>query len=370
MVSIRNGDDHRQFDISRELLLAKGIDFGEGDLTDETVKCITMHDVNADAFNLFVMWLYGYDLPKVAIPTLDFTDPDDSWVTHPSHCQSNASQSSNLVVEPMLEPLSVPVPGPRFASTLQPDRKGSLVIENFQHICFMKDFKRFSVDEIRLANAAPASAVSSSPSERAGSLTSLTSSSAPNLSYSGECKSPCSLKRGRSSAELPQMAKRTKIEADLDSGNEKIQTLLLELALLAHQYGWTQCFNLAVDTYRHGERELNRKLPKLDHIRLAYKNLDAANTPVALLMADYAFYKAAQAGLTEFARTVFLEKPTFMQDYVARLDGKVQVPGCKVFRGDETGFRIYTEPTGVSPSSSRRYTPLDDFSAEHYHMEH
>lgn len=147
-----------------------------------------------------------------------------------------------------------------------------------------------------------------------------------------------------------------KQKTNVPSANDQIQLLLLKLAILAQKYGWSECFNATIESYRAGEKMMDRTYPVLSHIQLVYSADNSTHSPATRLLTDYAFYKGAQSGISRY-HTVFVLKPAFMGDYHSRLDGEVTVPGCKILRSQ-----------GRLTFSISFPGPLDGEYTQHYHM--
>ncbi|KAK6071517.1 hypothetical protein SCUP234_09628 [Seiridium cupressi] len=131
-IIVNNGAEPRQFPISRELLIAKAVKFGlGGDPADHKVTTLTLTNVNTDAFNLFVNWLHGRDLPKVEMAEV--------FEAH-----------DTTVPKPPIDLAKMPRRGPVFSPTVELEFAGEPYKNSYQHICFMNRYKSRSQEEIRL----------------------------------------------------------------------------------------------------------------------------------------------------------------------------------------------------------------------------
>lgn len=102
--------------------------------------------------------------------------------------------------------------------------------------------------------------------------------------------------------------------------------------LLAEIAGWDQCFNDAMDNYRHGEIQIKRKSLNLDHIDLAYSTIAAARhmpdcSPTLNFIADYAYPKGTEHGLLTVYMELFAKFPRFLSDIKLREQGPHSFPG-------------------------------------------
>ncbi|KAM0811735.1 hypothetical protein AB5N19_12091 [Seiridium cardinale] len=351
-IIVNDGAEPRQFLIPRELLIVKAVKFGlGGDPADHKVTTLTLTNVNTDAFNLFVNWLYGRDLPKVELAEVF------------EACDTTAPK-------PHIDLAKLPLRGPVFSPTVKFEIEGKPYENSYQHICFMDGYKSHSPEEIRLkyleyfppANQGPP--FSGSAGFNLTNNGPLSNSSMSNSRTTLSPQTTSTIKRQQSPSQSTHLAKRAKTEADDKNNNETIQMLLLSLSALARKFRWPKCFNQAIENYRFGERFMHRSFPKEEHIYLAYENSISSPNPIVRLVADYAFYCIVQSGSTLSARPAFAKKPLFMSDFMDRLDGTVIVPGCNVIRSGGN-LQISTQPR----MNEFRSTPLDNMHADNYRMD-
>ncbi|RYP21604.1 hypothetical protein DL767_009221 [Monosporascus sp. MG133] len=121
---------------------------------------------------------------------------------------------------------------------------------------------------------------------------------------------------------------------------EALQSTLLNLALMAEEYRLFTIFNAAMDAFRHGELQLRRQHPSLEHISRCYSRCRPPRDDSILVrfMHDYAFVWGRDNRV--MARYVELfATPGFARAMTDRLDGTIKVPGgCDLL---DAGVRTY-----------------------------
>ncbi|KAH6653064.1 hypothetical protein BKA67DRAFT_568474 [Truncatella angustata] len=284
------------------------------------------------------MWLHGLRLPKVA----------RSPIVMPLQLQTAGV-------------VKVPGNGPDFEATVEIDPTSSLNKNCFQHICCVEFYKDLSVEEVRLAKLIACS--TSPPAVPQNGL----QAASPSQSLLLGPGSSGYRKRQSAQTQFPVAHNKIKKQAGVSRDNERVQTLLLQLALLAQKYNWAGCFNRAIATYRYGERQLRRTLPQIHHIQLIYRDNSADTSQIARLMVDYAFCCGTQSAMQDLVVAVSATTPGFLVDYMKRLDGTVAVPGCIVTRCNGS-INICANSTG-SIIQTHYAAPLNENNAHHYCMQ-
>ncbi|KAK8055699.1 hypothetical protein PG993_000926 [Apiospora rasikravindrae] len=156
-LSIYVGPERRQFILPGHFLGKKSIDLDlllqrcgsspsdPSGATDSGIQEFQLDTVDLKAFNLFVQWLYGIELPQVqpAWPSspLSLDDGRLSEVPQPAHLQSSGA----------LIPL------------VQNENPTGSVQNSFRHIVFRWPYRKFSAEEIRLADMLRSSAETGDP---------------------------------------------------------------------------------------------------------------------------------------------------------------------------------------------------------------
>ncbi|RYP45016.1 hypothetical protein DL768_008581 [Monosporascus sp. mg162] len=121
---------------------------------------------------------------------------------------------------------------------------------------------------------------------------------------------------------------------------EALQSTLLNLALMAEEYRLFPLFNAAMDAFRHGELQLRRRHPSLEHISRCHNRCRPPrdNSVPARFMHDYAFV----LGRDNRAMARYVElfaMPRFARAMMDRLDATISVPGgCNLL---DAGVRTY-----------------------------
>ncbi|KAK7924274.1 nuclear protein 96-domain-containing protein [Apiospora marii] len=249
--------------------------------------------VDPEAFNLLAQCLYGMDLPRVPLAwprrtKLSLKDGCLSEVPHPAQLQTSGA------LEPLVE---------------KENATGSDQ-NRFLHIVFHEPYRKFSAEEIRISDKC-----------RLRHLAALKKSSMVNP-------------KGASEGHIQQSAvvktedsgKPVDAGASIEEENERIQTGLLKLMLVAEIAGWDQCFTDAMDNYRHGEIQMKRNSLNLDHIDLAYSTIASAHhmpdhSPTLNFIADYAYSKGTEHGLLTVYLGLFTKFPRFLSDIQLREQG-------------------------------------------------
>lgn len=128
---------------------------------------------------------------------------------------------------------------------------------------------------------------------------------------------------------------------------EFLQAMLVKVMILAHKYAFDNPFNDAVDMYRRGERELERRHPVIRHIELAYA-FCSRECPLVTLMADMAAYFAKLNTMAPEVLEFATQCEEFREDLAARHDERVGFPGFQrrrdvidVFRSPLSGGKDY-----------------------------
>ncbi|RYP92958.1 hypothetical protein DL770_000918 [Monosporascus sp. CRB-9-2] len=109
---------------------------------------------------------------------------------------------------------------------------------------------------------------------------------------------------------------------------EALQSTLLNLALMAEEYRLFPLFNAAMDAFRHGELQLQRQHPSLEHVSRCHSRRRPPRDDSVLtrFMHDYAFVRGRDNKV--MARYVELfATPGFARAMTDRLDGTIRVPG-------------------------------------------
>jgi hypothetical protein len=243
----------------------------------------SLDTVDPEAFNLFTQWLYGMDLPRVPLAwpriALSLDDGCLSEVPHPARL--------------------------RFLGALTPlvenETPTSSAQNRFLHIVFSEPYRKFSVEEIRTADS---------------------------------LRMPVAIPKGASEGHVQQSTvvktedtdKPVDAKASIEEENERIQAGLLKLMLVAEIAGWDQCYNDAMDNYRHGEIQMDRNSLNLEHIDLAYSTIASArhmpdHSPTLNFIADYAYSKGTEHGLLTVYLGLFAKFPRFLSDIQLREQG-------------------------------------------------
>ncbi|KAK8050143.1 hypothetical protein PG994_011873 [Apiospora phragmitis] len=315
-VSVYVGPERRQFIILGQVLNKKSIKWNllfkrcgafqqdYADLADELLK-FRLDAVDPEAFNLFAQWLYGIELPR-----------------------------SSGALKPWVEKSEV-----------------SSAKSSFNHIAFHGPYRKFSAEEIRLADmlrfsaartstssttdakSPPESHVSPREDMLSGALTNMTlqprqekaTAESPNARQASQQNTTA--KKDDTVPDNPLPAKPL-----TEAMDERTQTNLLKLMLLAEMAGWKQCFSDALDNYRHGEIHIKRETLNHDHIDLAYSTIAAArlmpNESITLqFMADYAYFTSLKHGHLTAYQQLFTKFPRFLNDTKLREEGRLFVPG-------------------------------------------
>lgn len=271
--------------------------------------------VNPEAFNLFTQWLYGIELPRVqwAWPRiiLSLDDGNLNDVPLPAQLQSSGA----------LEPL------------VEKENANGSAQSKFLHIAFRDPYHQFSAEEIRLADMLRSSITSDSTNPE--------------------------------NAEVKTEDTGTPVDAvaSTEELNERTQTGLLRLMLLAEMAGWNQCFNDAMENYRHGEILMKRNSLNLDHIDLAYSTIGSARhmpdySPTLRFMADYAYFKGTECGLLTVYQELFAKFPRFSDDIRLRENDLSTVPGIERRRFDGASVTAFLGPETSPLGIKGRYRAL------------
>ncbi|KAI0123707.1 hypothetical protein BJ170DRAFT_712868 [Xylariales sp. AK1849] len=339
-INVSVGNDARKFAIPRHLLNAKSIAFGSDNMdpvTDSIPNDLSLEEDDPDAFNLFVLWLHAYNLPR-AQPQPSFpSDPVGTlWM-----------DSKTVMLIPRMVNSTVPeVNVPDFSA-----------VARFRDICAHSQYLSFSLEEIRLA-------------DQLRSLLPVTptyGSFPPGIFQPGGSTDANPLHpafKRKYSPDTPTTGFENSRVEDKPR-NEQTQSVLLKLAMLATKYKWIECFNAAIDNYRAGEKVMRRIYPNLQHIHVAYANIHMSehdSSPLIRLLVDYAFYSGVRSGIGYYDG-IFKYNNDFMSAYLKRLDGISPVHGCLVSRYNGN-LQVITGKQGGN-------TPMDgplDVAEIVYHM--
>ena len=107
---------------------------------------------------------------------------------------------------------------------------------------------------------------------------------------------------------------------------EFLQVTLLKVMILAHKYALDTLFNDAMDMYRRGEKELERRHPVIRHIELAYA-FCSRECSLVTLMADMVAFSAKLNTMAPEVLEFAMQCEEFSGDLAARHDARVGFPG-------------------------------------------
>ncbi|KAK7950893.1 uncharacterized protein PG986_006621 [Apiospora aurea] len=293
-LSIYVGPERRQFILPCHFLDEKSIDFdlllqrcgpSQDDFSDAALQEVQLEALGPEAFNLFVQWLYGIELPRAqrywphTKLSLDLGNLNE--VPLPAQLQSS----------PALEPLVMNANTNGFEQ------------DSFNAIVFHDPYSKFSAEEIRLADMLRSSITATSTS--------------PTMDAKGPSES-LEQQSIKTETEEPEEAL---LATSSEENNEYIQAVLLKLMLLTEMAGWGQCCRDAHNNYCHGENEVERDSINLDHIEIAYSTCarhDPEFSPTLDFMADYAYFKGVEDGLLTVYQELFAKFPRFLKDIRSR----------------------------------------------------
>ncbi|KAK8088489.1 nuclear protein 96-domain-containing protein [Apiospora hydei] len=291
-LSIYVGPEHRQFILLSHFLDEKSIDFdlllqrcgsSQNDFSDAALQEFRLEAVDPEAFSLFVQWLYGIELPRAQRPwphtKLSLDDGNLNEVPLPAQLQSSGA----------LQPLVMKVNFNGFEQ------------DSFNNIVFRDPYRKFSAEEIRLADMLRSSITATSTSPTMD--TKCPSESLEQQSIKTETGEP----------------KEALLTTATEENHEYIQVVLLKLMLLAEMAGWKQCHKDAYRNYRLGEKEIERESINLKHIEMAYSTIEGAphkpDCSLTLkLIAKYAYLKGTKNGLLTVYLELFNKFPRFLKD--------------------------------------------------------
>lgn len=299
------GKKSRKFVILEHMLRAKLVvlrseKFPLNHTCQDGQKLVVLEDEDADIFNLFVMWLHGYALPRV-----------NSAAHKPSTTHIMQTAVPALKNEKMIS-LGSRQLSASFAPTYTPDPHQVGANDCHFHISSQNDFKTYSPEELRLAfrefqfgnqEVSPQQTAPFVPAPNHGSLGIEPAAPPANTTAGSDDTSK-----------------------DDKADNEATQIALLRLALFAEKHNVTTCINDAHTNYYAGEGVLGRSHFDPVHIDLVYQS-KRHGSPLQRLIADDAFRRSLTR-TTSVYREAFQRNPLFLEHFLDRLDGKVQVFGC------------------------------------------
>ncbi|KAI1347042.1 hypothetical protein F5Y01DRAFT_319119 [Xylaria sp. FL0043] len=220
----------------------------------ESVPASEIHrpDWDPEVFNLVVAWVYYRPLPRVKSLAKWFDqNKPHSDLSPPKANEFTPFVETNVVNWP---------PG---QSTMRSE---------FQTLTAQPQYVKFSVEELRLRFAKPATR-----SGKSREVVTMTSKTQPDNTlkdkeHSGDADS------GGFHSNATRLTIPFCIPDDEAEKAEKMQILLLKLIIFAETHKWNQLFNDAIDAFKYGEAQLRRLYTPPSHIDLVFASSKTLNT--------------------------------------------------------------------------------------------
>lgn len=291
-------------------------------------KDIRLRDDDAEAFGLLLEWLYERPLPYFGL-----------WMHH-DHSYACAIQNAlRKLGTPMLWFPARMLPEREQEHFAVPDACGSSRVGRMDHIYSVKEYARFSPEEMRWIETASDGKSVADFTEFLCDSADLpdgreTSRSRPSTAYGSDELS------GNTSQIREFLVKEGMIQENETRhriDGEYVQLCLLKLIIFAAKYQWDELLSDAMDAYHTGERHMARSTIPTRHVELVYEfaadTKSPAGTTIVKFMADYAFYIGKYFRKQSSWVSIGLKHLRFMEDIMRREDGSCPVSGYDISTG-------------------------------------
>ncbi|SPO05211.1 uncharacterized protein DNG_07898 [Cephalotrichum gorgonifer] len=314
------GDD--QFHVHKDMLTRSSVVFANmfgSDVREASEGKVTLDEDDPNAWALIIDWLYRGKLPPFKpVWALDMA----SAVTANSRVSKRMKR--------------IPLPsyfGPPVSTYGTPGDGGRVFLMRLAHICTQPFYETMSADELRLIER------HMDDGEYAAKYFYYLQSGR-DLVWSGEeakdgpprqdaTKSPL-LTEQQHKDMYHHLITKEGIPVPVPFPGfieaEFLQVTLVKVMILAYKYVFDDLFNDAMDLYRSGEREMERRHPVIRHIELAYA-FCPRGCPLVTLMADMAAFSSKLNTMAPEILEFAAQCPEFGGDLATRHDRRVAFPG-------------------------------------------